>query len=78
MRTPDQHPHVTANDLPVLDETVCTGNGVCVEVCPTQCLAMGPHVPWLPRPADCISCGLCAAVCPTAALRMETATDASG
>ena len=42
-----------------------------VEICPTVCLAMGPYVPWLPRPADCVSCGLCAEVCPAGALRLE-------
>ena len=58
-------------ELPVVDETLCTGSGLCVAVCPTECLAMGPHLPWLPRPRDCVSCGLCAAVCPVSAIRLE-------
>jgi formate hydrogenlyase subunit 6/NADH:ubiquinone oxidoreductase subunit I len=58
-------------ELPVLDETLCTGCGACPEVCPTACLAMGRSLPWLPRPADCVSCGLCVAVCPAAALRLD-------
>ena len=57
--------------LPTVDETRCGGSGLCVAVCPTACLAMGPHVPWLPRPLDCVSCGLCAAVCPVDAIRLQ-------
>jgi formate hydrogenlyase subunit 6/NADH:ubiquinone oxidoreductase subunit I len=57
-------------DLPALDAALCTGCGLCPEVCPTSCLEMGSHVPWLPRPADCVSCSLCVLVCPAGALRM--------
>jgi ferredoxin len=58
-------------ELPVLDETLCTGCGWCVAICPSACLEMAGALPWLPRPRDCVSCGLCAAVCPAHALRME-------
>lgn len=57
-------------ELPVLDETLCTGCGWCVPACPTACLAMSGPVPWLPRPLDCVSCTICAAICPAGALRM--------
>jgi NAD-dependent dihydropyrimidine dehydrogenase PreA subunit len=60
---------VTA-ELPELDETRCVGSANCVAVCPTDCLAMAGGRPWLPRPADCISCNLCVIVCPTSALRL--------
>jgi formate hydrogenlyase subunit 6/NADH:ubiquinone oxidoreductase subunit I len=59
-------------ELPVVAETLCTGCGWCPEVCPTACLAMGRHLPRLPRPLDCVSCGLCVLVCPANALRLET------
>jgi formate hydrogenlyase subunit 6/NADH:ubiquinone oxidoreductase subunit I len=62
-------------ELPVLDETLCTGCGLCVAVCPTNCLAMLGHLPCLPRPRDCVSCGLCAAVCPANALAMQILAD---
>ena len=57
-------------ELPLLDETRCTGCGVCVEVCPTECLEMGGPLPWLPRPLDCVSCSLCVLLCPDNALKL--------
>jgi NAD-dependent dihydropyrimidine dehydrogenase PreA subunit len=60
-------------DLPLLDETRCTGCGDCVAVCPTNCLAMAGAIPWLIRPADCVSCAACIAVCPAEAIRLERA-----
>ena len=58
-------------DLPVLDETRCTGCGDCVWLCPTDCLEMAGPLPWLPRPADCISCELCVWICPVNAISLE-------
>jgi ferredoxin len=57
-------------ELPLLDETRCTGCVDCVVSCPTGCLEMGAALPWLPRPLDCISCGACVLVCPAEALRL--------
>ena len=57
-------------ELPLLDETLCTGCGDCVRVCPTACLEMDGALPWLARPGDCTSCTLCALVCPADALRL--------
>jgi NAD-dependent dihydropyrimidine dehydrogenase PreA subunit len=62
-------------DLPALDVNRCTGSAACVAVCPTGCLALSAGRPWMPRPADCISCTLCVVVCPTSALRMASVTD---
>ncbi len=58
-------------EIPVLDETLCTGCGDCPAVCPTDCLEMAGPIPWLPRPADCISCSLCVWICPVGALHLE-------
>ena len=55
-------------DLPLLDETRCTGCGDCVSVCPTECLEMNHDLPWLPRPGDCIQCDICVLVCPVDAI----------
>jgi NAD-dependent dihydropyrimidine dehydrogenase PreA subunit len=62
-------------ELPLLDETRCTGCADCVAVCPTDCLAMtaalhGPALPTLARPVDCVSCSLCVLICPADALHM--------
>jgi MinD superfamily P-loop ATPase len=59
------------NDIPVLNDTRCTGCGDCVPVCPAACLAMAGPLPWLPRPGACVSCGICVLVCPVSALQLE-------
>jgi len=56
--------------LPVVDEARCVGDGACVAVCPTGCLALADGLPWLPRPRDCVSCGACVEVCPTGAVKL--------
>ena len=66
-----------ARKLPVLDETLCTGCGDCVAVCPAACLEMAGSLPWLPRPADCMACALCEMVCPADAIKMAAEPDAS-
>ena len=61
---------MTAPLLPVVDDTRCVGDGACVAVCPTGCLALADGVPWLARPRDCVSCGACVEVCPTGAVKL--------
>jgi NAD-dependent dihydropyrimidine dehydrogenase PreA subunit len=58
-------------ELPLLDESRCTGCGDCVVICPAFCLEITGPLPWLPRPDDCTSCGLCAEICPADALEMR-------
>ena len=60
-------------DLPLLDETLCSGCGDCVPVCPTDCLDMRGPLPHLARPGDCVSCSLCVLVCPATALQLADA-----
>jgi NAD-dependent dihydropyrimidine dehydrogenase PreA subunit len=51
----------------------CTGEAVCVQVCPRNVLVMlGPqHKVELARPEDCIQCGACIVQCPRDALRFR-------
>jgi NAD-dependent dihydropyrimidine dehydrogenase PreA subunit len=63
-------------ELPLLDETRCTGCGDCVPVCPTECLEMSHGIPWLPRPAACIPCAVCVLVCPVSALELAAVVPA--
>lgn len=58
-------------EIPVLDETRCSGCGDCVPICPWDCLAMSGPIPWLMRPAVCTSCGACVAICPTDAIELR-------
>ena len=58
-------------ELPLLDDSRCTGCGDCVPICPTDCLEMSDGLPWLPRPNDCLSCAVCVMVCPVDAIRLE-------
>jgi NAD-dependent dihydropyrimidine dehydrogenase PreA subunit len=60
-------------ELPILDETRCTGCAECVAICPTACLEMVGAQPQLCRPLDCVACALCAAVCPTSAITISDA-----
>jgi MinD superfamily P-loop ATPase len=58
-------------ELPLLDESRCTGCGECVPVCPVDCLEMLGQIPWLPRPAECVSCSLCEIICPARAIKLS-------
>jgi MinD superfamily P-loop ATPase len=59
-------------ELPLLDETRCSGCGDCVQVCPVGCLEMAGPLPWLPRPLACVSCGVCVLICPDSAIDLST------
>jgi formate hydrogenlyase subunit 6/NADH:ubiquinone oxidoreductase subunit I len=60
------------SEIPILDETLCTGCGDCARICPSSCLEMSGLLPWLPRPNECVSCAICVVLCPVDALRMES------
>ena len=63
-----------------IDDALCVGCAICVDVCPEAALAMGPEdlcPSWL---ADrCTACGECVRECPTAAITLgsEVAAPAS-
>lgn len=54
--------------LPRLDDARCSACGWCVQLCPTECLALRGLLPALVRPDRCVRCGLCVEFCPTGAL----------
>ena len=54
--------------LPVIIEELCTGCGLCVEVCGSRCLELENRVATLPRPEDCGSEEHCIAACPEDAI----------
>ncbi|MFB6153762.1 MAG: ferredoxin family protein [Halodesulfurarchaeum sp.] len=55
-----------------VDETLCTGCGICEQVCPTDVFEMdgrgGSKLPDPVRVDDCIECGTCELSCPDFAL----------
>ena len=62
---------------PFFDEKKCNGCAICLDVCPTDCIALGvpgiknPHAyPELAEPKACIGCGFCARECPVDAIEM--------
>jgi len=57
--------------LPVIDEDLCTGCGLCVEACTPSCLAIADGVATLMCADTCGSEEHCIPVCPEAAIRMQ-------
>lgn len=56
--------------LPQIDANLCNGCGDCVEVCPTDVLAMENNLAVVAQPAACDYCALCEAACPVAAIAL--------
>lgn len=63
---------------PVVDSNSCMSCSICIDACPTHCLAMSdargpkdPHgSPFLKDEKACIGCGFCESECPVAAITM--------
>jgi ferredoxin len=62
---------VTGQDH-LIDKEACTGDGICVEICPENVLELrnGKAAIVETRADICIQCGQCVAVCPAGAIRM--------
>jgi ferredoxin len=60
--------------LHVVDREACTGDGLCIEVCPKEVLELVEEkaATVAGHAEDCISCGQCVAVCATEALHMPS------
>lgn len=56
--------------LPIIDAETCTGCGDCVEVCPTEALAMRDNLAVVADPEACNYCGYCELICPVGAIEL--------
>jgi len=57
--------------MPWIDDSRCTGCGVCVEECPIGAIVMEDSSAEI-RMADCIRCGICHDVCAAEAVRHDS------
>jgi ferredoxin len=71
---------VTSNFVAVVDESLCTGCGLCARACPVAFATMQEREPGAaPRTPknvaridpSCLGCGVCALKCPTGALKLR-------
>jgi nitroreductase/NAD-dependent dihydropyrimidine dehydrogenase PreA subunit len=60
-----------------VDDTLCTGCGLCVSACPAFVLALEDAQARVLQPDWCIDCGHCAAVCPVEAVTLGMASPRS-
>jgi NAD-dependent dihydropyrimidine dehydrogenase PreA subunit len=56
-----------------IDETKCTGCGICVDVCPTDMLRMDEkeEKAIIKYPEDCMTCYTCELKCPVGAIEVH-------
>jgi NAD-dependent dihydropyrimidine dehydrogenase PreA subunit len=51
---------------------LCTGCGMCVDVCPHSVFAMNSHAARLAHPDDCMECGACQVNCLAGAIAVDS------
>ena len=56
--------------MPWIDETNCTGCGICIEECPVDAISMKNEEAGI-NMAECIRCGVCHDICPQEAVRHD-------
>lgn len=56
--------------LPIIDAETCTGCGDCIEVCPTEALALQNNVAIVARPEACNYSAYCEPICPVDAIAL--------
>lgn len=54
--------------VPEIDLTVCTGCGLCVDLCPPQAVDLVNGQAVITRPAQCTFCEICESYCPVGAI----------
>lgn len=55
---------------PDVDRNICTGCGLCAEVCPEGCILPEEGRSWAVDLNYCKGCGICAFECPAGAIQM--------
>ncbi len=63
---------VSAINTLKFDSALCTGCGMCVEVCPHGVFAKNSRVVHVVRPDACMECGACQVNCPFGAVQVES------
>lgn len=61
-----------------LDESLCTGCGICLNVCPHEVFEHKQRKITIANPADCMECGACQLNCPFHAIHVESGVGCSG
>lgn len=61
-----------------LDETRCTGCGICVNVCPHAVFEKQNRIVHLVAPHSCMECGACQRNCPFGAIQVESGVGCAG
>ncbi|MCB0132097.1 MAG: 4Fe-4S binding protein [Caldilineaceae bacterium] len=56
--------------LPIIDDSLCTGCGICIALCPTAALALDDERAVLARPDRCTYCQACEDICPEGAIAL--------
>jgi len=62
---------MAAGQKAVIDESTCTGCGICVDVCPHQALEVVDGLAKLVKPNECDGLGGCAEACPMQAITIK-------
>lgn len=55
----------------VIEESACTGCGICIDVCPHQALELIDNVAKLTKPELCDGIGECVEACPVACITLQ-------
>ncbi len=67
----------TVNTLQ-LDQNLCTGCGICLNVCPHAVFEQNQRTVFLANPTACMECGACQLNCPFNAIQVESGVGCAG
>ncbi len=62
---------MVAGQKAIVDEGICTGCGICIDVCPNQALEMVDGLAKLTKPEACDGIGECVDACPVQAITLK-------